>query len=666
MKHVSLYLQLTLIILLSFGVTANGYTRNKTTEIASDFDKIGWKVGIQSYTFTRYSLFDAIDAAADLGLKYVEATIWQTIERGKEERFNPWQISEETKQKIKNKCKEKGVTLTSFYCRPSKEDAENGQTEKLFQFCKEWKMALTTDPVRIASGPGSMDFYDKLCQKYGVYMFLTNHPKAHGSPYWNPEDVLADCKDRSKYIGASVDVGHFMRDGTNVYEVVKRYTDAGRMYHFHFRDVDRCDKNGKDVTLGEGAAQIKELLTYLNKKRATPIIVFEYERDQDEPLKYITPGVVYLRQLSKELLKNKQADNNNKPIKLWARNASTKGGLNICDKDKDTLATIHGWNNTEQQISWKTFLKKGNYTVCLKYSEPYQGSAITVTAGQQQFATLIQPTAGWNEYHEKNLGVIRVPTTGETNISLQGIQLSLVKDEKGKLVHKEALPDIQYLSLIPTKEKSVSSPINILQEFKGKPIFNGKTFKGWTGNNGKESMKWFRIEEGAIIGGNTEMEIPQNEFLRSDREYGNFELRLKFKINCADDSYNAGIQFRSQPQTEKGKEHEMIGYQADIISWKKGALYDEQRRWDFLGNPLAKNPTYNAREWNSYIIRCEGPRVRIWLNGIQTLDYFEPFVDTPHPDVQIGRIPQIGYIALQIHEGKACEALYKDITIEEL
>lgn len=122
--------------------------------------------------------------------------------------------------------------------------------------------------------------------------------------------------------------------------------------------------------------------------------------------------------------------------------------------------------------------KKGNYTVCLKYSEPYQGSAITVTAGQQQFATLIQPTAGWNEYHEKNLGVIRVPTTGETNISLQGIQLSLVKDEKGKLVHKEALPDIQYLSLIPTKEKSVSSPINILQEFKGNPYSTERPSKG--------------------------------------------------------------------------------------------------------------------------------------------------------------------------------------------
>ena len=210
------YLQLILIMLFSFGATANGYAQNKKTNIASNFDKVGWKVGIQSYTFTRYSLFDAIDAAADLGLKYVEATIWQTIERGKEERFNPWQMSEETKQKIKNKCLEKDITLTSFYCRPSKEDAENGQTEKLFQFCKEWHISLTTDPVRIAEGPGSMDFYDELCQKYGVYMFLTNHPKAHGSPYWNPVDVLADCKNRSKYIGASVDVGHFLRDGTNV------------------------------------------------------------------------------------------------------------------------------------------------------------------------------------------------------------------------------------------------------------------------------------------------------------------------------------------------------------------------------------------------------------------------------------------------------------------
>ena len=117
-------------------------------------------------------------------------------------------MSEETKQKIKNKCLEKDITLTSFYCRPSKEDAENGQTEKLFQFCKEWHISLTTDPVRIAEGPGSMDFYDELCQKYGVYMFLTNHPKAHGSPYWNPVDVFTPVFTIGQYIHREIGRAH--------------------------------------------------------------------------------------------------------------------------------------------------------------------------------------------------------------------------------------------------------------------------------------------------------------------------------------------------------------------------------------------------------------------------------------------------------------------------
>ncbi|WP_239063508.1 sugar phosphate isomerase/epimerase [Bacteroides sp. 51] len=272
------------------------------TDNRSDYEKMGWKVGIQSYTFTKFSLFEAIDAASDLGLKYVEATTWQRIEPDKKDAFNPWWMSAETKQKIKDKCAEKGVEIVSFYCRPSKEDIEkeSEQVEKIFQFCQEMNLILTTDPIRVKSGFGSMEFYDNLCQKYGVTMVLTNHPKSHGSPYWNADDVLEDCAGRSKYIGASVDVGHFMRDGTDPYEAVRKYTDAGRMYHFHFRDVD---SEGKDVALGDGAAHIKEMLAYMYEKKATPILVFEYERDQEEPLKYIVPSLGFLNREATELLK---------------------------------------------------------------------------------------------------------------------------------------------------------------------------------------------------------------------------------------------------------------------------------------------------------------------------------------------------------------------------
>lgn len=191
-----------------------------------------------------------------------------------------------------------------------------------------------------------------------------------------------------------------------------------------------------------------------------------------------------------------------------------------------------------------------------------------------------------------------------------------------------------------------------------------RVLQGWEGNDGESSMKHFRIEKRAIVGGCMTEDLNHNQFVRTVKQYKNFELRLKYKVKAMDESYNGGIQFRSIPSTISGRSFEMVGYQADIISWKKGALYDEQRRWDFLGMQLGSVENYKAGAWNEYIIRCEGPRVRIWLNGVKTTDYMEPYVDSPFEG--IGTIAQEGYIALQIHEGKASEVWYKDIFIEEL
>ncbi|MCH7226719.1 DUF1080 domain-containing protein [Haloferula sp. A504] len=60
--------------------------------------------------------------------------------------------------------------------------------------------------------------------------------------------------------------------------------------------------------------------------------------------------------------------------------------------------------------------------------------------------------------------------------------------------------------------------------------------------------------------------------------------------------------------------------------------------------------------WNSYRIRCEGPRVRLWLNGILTVDYEE----------QDPEIPRTGLIALQTHSGAPFEVRYRRIHIVEL
>jgi Domain of Unknown Function (DUF1080)/Xylose isomerase-like TIM barrel len=184
-------------------------------------------------------------------------------------------------------------------------------------------------------------------------------------------------------------------------------------------------------------------------------------------------------------------------------------------------------------------------------------------------------------------------------------------------------------------------------------LFDGKTFQGWEG----DTNRTWRIENGEIVGGSLEANVPRNEFLCTTRPFTNFVLQLKFKLTGKSGFINAGVQFRSQ--RVKNPPNEMAGYQADIGDpdyW--GSIYDEGIRNKTLvkANMEALDRVLNRRDWNEYVIRAEGHRVRLWINGLQTVDYTEPEQQRP----------QWGVIGLQIHGGAVAEARYKDLTIEEL
>lgn len=184
-------------------------------------------------------------------------------------------------------------------------------------------------------------------------------------------------------------------------------------------------------------------------------------------------------------------------------------------------------------------------------------------------------------------------------------------------------------------------------------LFDGKTFNGWEGN-----LKIFRIQDGAIVGGSLQEKVAQNEFLCTSQEYSDFVLRLKFKLLGDPKGANAGIQFRTQ---RIPNHHEVIGYQADIGQNYWGALYDESRRKKVLAGPTPEEVQRLSKpnDWNEYVIRAEGRRIRLELNGRQTVDYTET-------DETILKTGQTGRICVQIHGGPPSEAWYKDITLETL
>jgi hypothetical protein len=178
-----------------------------------------------------------------------------------------------------------------------------------------------------------------------------------------------------------------------------------------------------------------------------------------------------------------------------------------------------------------------------------------------------------------------------------------------------------------------------------------KSFAGWEGDT-----KFWRFEKGAFVGGSLKKTVPHNDFLCTKAQFTNFVLTLKFKLVGTNGFINGGVQFRSQRVPNN---FECTGYQADMgdPAWW-GCLYDESRRNKVLvQSPIAElNKVLKRNDWNDYKIRCEGPHIQLWINGLKTVDYIEA-----DPN-----IPQYGIIGLQIHGGGKAEAWYKDISLELL
>ena len=176
-----------------------------------------------------------------------------------------------------------------------------------------------------------------------------------------------------------------------------------------------------------------------------------------------------------------------------------------------------------------------------------------------------------------------------------------------------------------------------------KPIFDGKTFDGWS----KRGSADFRVEDGMILGVST---TGGYGWLCTEKNYGDFILELEINIK----SGNSGVQVRSHID----KKDVMVGYQIEVDSstraWS-GGLYEQGRRgWlQNLKDNEAARKAFKVGEWNKYRIVCNGDSIKSWVNGVPATDY----VDSMDLD---------GVIALQVHVGKDTEVRFRNIRLQDL
>ena len=178
-----------------------------------------------------------------------------------------------------------------------------------------------------------------------------------------------------------------------------------------------------------------------------------------------------------------------------------------------------------------------------------------------------------------------------------------------------------------------------------RPLFNGKDLTGWVT---PEDKSLFTVENGEIVGRTNDKPLKKNEFLATDKSYGDFVLKAKVKIRNG----NSGIQFRS----DRKPDGVVSGPQADVADDQWGLLYEERRRGMLDRYPLDKaKKLLNADGWNEFVITAKGSHVTIDLNGTRIIDRDDPKFDKE------------GIIALQIHVWKEpMEVRFKDIEIKDL
>ena len=195
-------------------------------------------------------------------------------------------------------------------------------------------------------------------------------------------------------------------------------------------------------------------------------------------------------------------------------------------------------------------------------------------------------------------------------------------------------------------------------------LFNGETLAGWAGEPGL-----WRVEPGAggepacIVGSSPGLD--HNTFLTTDRAFGDFDLT--FECRLTPDAANSGVQFRSERIAEEGEDEagpdsEIRGYQADMGAGWWGKLYEENLRGMLYGGtpgaPRPDQPTAAAAvrpgAWNTYRVRCEGDRVRTWINGEASADLLDP----------AGR--KTGVVGLQMHSGGPMQVRFRGLELREL
>ena len=188
-------------------------------------------------------------------------------------------------------------------------------------------------------------------------------------------------------------------------------------------------------------------------------------------------------------------------------------------------------------------------------------------------------------------------------------------------------------------------------------IFNGSNLAGWhmslTSHHG-DTKEW-RVFEGALVG--KQDREGNGGILLTDESFGNFEIYVEVNPDFGCDG---GLFLRS---SQSGQAYQvMLDY---LDGGNVGGVFGERLAGVRMTESEDWKKAWKEGDWNAVRARIRGdvPRIEVWLNDVQVVDFQDTANHLPNGAVT-------GSVAVQVHGGDRCrpglEHRFRNIGVRTL
>jgi len=285
-----------LYLLMIAAVTAVSTLAQDGPIAPSAAEQLGWQLAVHSWTFQKFSLSDAIDKTAALGVKNMSISGSYNREAdGKLIKLPTPTLTDAEFATIQEHMKSKGLNPKFLNMGVVKPGTNEVESRKIFEVAKRFDIdVLVAEPEthgRMEELPQAMDVVERLAKEYNIKVAIHNHPPGPNGFYWNPNTVLTAINGRSPLIGVCADVGHYVRSGLNPVETLKIM--EGRLIALHFKDLNEKSPQAHDVPWGTGISNAKAMLAEVKRQKFKGAICVEYEYNWENSVPEIAQCVEF-------------------------------------------------------------------------------------------------------------------------------------------------------------------------------------------------------------------------------------------------------------------------------------------------------------------------------------------------------------------------------------